>query len=143
MLGRSGAVPLTNCSHEVFVGVIWAMSCVMSSLVTVRTTSAGQDFDITQTITGNTFSTPFGIANGTFAWSSSCVKIAATITQSGNTTTVDLPDSVAAGTTVVIGVKYDANSIKGAGAPDPTTVHYDFETTGVAGSLVGLNLQIK
>ncbi len=56
---------------------------------------------------------------------------------------MDLADSVAAGTTVIIGIKYDANSLKGATAPDPTTVHYDFATTGVPGSSIGLNLQIK
>ncbi len=112
--------------------------------VTVQTTSAGQNFLITQTITTANFGTYFGLADGSFAYNTSCLKVDATITQSTNTTTVDLASSVPSGTTIIIGIKYNTGSVKGALAPSPTTtVHYDFETTGVSGSTEGLNLQKK
>ena len=42
-----------------------------------------------------------------------------------------------------IGIKYDASSVKGATAPSPTTVHYTFAMTGVAGSEQSLDLVKK
>jgi hypothetical protein len=33
--------------------------------------------------------------------------------------------------------------VKGATAPSPTTVHYDFSTTGVPGTTSGLDLKKK
>jgi len=61
-----------------------------------------------------------------------------TITQNGNTTTVSFNAPTAG--TYIIGVKYDSKSVVGATAPNPTTVHYDYATTGVPGSTSGLNL---
>jgi len=42
--------------------------------------------------------------------------------------------------TYIISIKYDSKSIAGCNAPNPTTVHYDFATTGVPGSTSGLDL---
>ena len=42
--------------------------------------------------------------------------------------------------TYIISIKYDSDSLKGASAPSPTTVHHDFSTTGVPGSTSGLDL---
>jgi hypothetical protein len=43
----------------------------------------------------------------------------------------------------VIGIKYDAASVKGFNTPSPTTVHYDFQLTGVPASVEGLDLVKK
>ncbi len=76
--GTASDLPSNEPQYSLKNGVILQVNPgVFFYWVTVTTTSAGQDFQVTQTITGNTFSTPFGIANGTFAWSSSCVKLAA------------------------------------------------------------------
>ena len=64
----------------------------------------------------------------------------ATITQSGNVTTITFSSSDAG--TYFIGVKYDPGSIKGKTAPSPTTVNYAF-SMGLPGSLSGLSVVKK
>ena len=46
--------------------------------------------------------------------------------------------------TFYIGIKYDSGSVVGQTAPGGNgTIHYAFDTTGVAGSAQGLNLVKK
>ena len=45
--------------------------------------------------------------------------------------------------TFYIGIKYDASSVKNIPAPNPTTTHYEFATSGVSGSTQGLDLVKK
>ena len=64
-----------------------------------------------------------------------------TITQNPNTGTVTVSFNAPVAGTYIISIKYDSKSIVGLPAPSPTTtVHYDFATTGVAGSTNGLDL---
>jgi hypothetical protein len=42
--------------------------------------------------------------------------------------------------TYVIGIKYNAWSVKSFAAPSPTTVHYTFQLDALATSLKGLDL---
>ena len=106
--------------------------------VSVTAPAGNNTFTITQTITTGNFSTFFDMASGSQVFSSNCGSVPDTITQNGNTTTVSFNAPTAG--TYIIGVKYDSKSVVGATAPNPTTVHYDYATTGVPGSTSGLNL---
>jgi len=106
--------------------------------VSVTAPAGSNTFTITQTITTGNFSTFFDMASGSAVFSSNCGSVSNTITQNGNTTTVTFNAPTAG--TYIIGIKYDSKSIVGATAPNPPTVHYSFETTGVSGSISGLDL---
>lgn len=112
--------------------------------VSVTATNTGSNtFTINQSITtGNFDSHFFSQASGSFVYTAGCTKINATITTSGGVTTISFNGT--AGTTYVIGIKYDATSVVGFAAPSPgTTVHYDFSTAGVPGSTSGVDLVKK
>jgi hypothetical protein len=109
--------------------------------VTVTATAGQNQFVIHPNITTGNFSTYFAVASGSSAYRSDCVKLNTQITQSGADTTVRF-NAGSAGT-YIIGIKYSANSVVGASAPSPTTVHYDISTNGVAGSTDGLDLMKK
>jgi len=99
-------------------------------------------FTIEQKITSGNFSTYFGMASGSAVFNASCTKVgSALISQSGAFTTISFDGTTDA--TYFIGIKYDSGSVKGQTAPDPTTVHYTFETQGIAGSTEGLDLKKK
>ena len=94
---------------------------------------------ITQTITTGNFNTFFaGIGNGSNVFDSNCVRLERAGRQSGNTVQVKF-NAPAAGT-YYIGINSSAQSLIGEPAPSPTTVHYDFTTTGVPDSTSGLDL---
>jgi hypothetical protein len=64
-----------------------------------------------------------------------------TITQNPTTGAVTVQFNAPTAGTYIISIKYDSKSIVGNPAPAPgTTVHYNFATTGVAGSTQGLDL---
>jgi hypothetical protein len=112
--------------------------------IKVTATAGSNTFTINQTITtGNFDSHFFNSTSGSNVFTSSCtaVKPAPTISTSNGVTTVTFTASTAG--TYIIGVKYDAGSVKGFAAPNPTTVHYDFEITSIPGSKQGLNLVKK
>ena len=104
------------------------------------TAPAGNNiFRITQTITTGNFNTFFaGIGNGSNVFDSNCVSLQRTGSQIGNTVQVRF-NAPAAGT-YFIGINFIAQSLLGQPAPSPTTVHYDFTTTGVPDSTSGLDL---
>ena len=60
------------------------------------------------------------------------------VSQSGDTVRVRF-NAPAAGT-YFIAINFSAQSLLGQPAPSPTTVHYDFTTTGVPDSTSGLDL---
>jgi hypothetical protein len=112
--------------------------------VTVTATVTGTNtFTIDQAITTSNFDSHFfSQANGSFVYSSGCTKIGSSINTSSGITTVTFQG--VAGTTYIIGVKYDATSVKGFTAPSPgTTVHYTFTLTGFPSSTEGLDLVKK
>jgi len=104
------------------------------------TAPAGDNvFRITQTITTGNFDTFFaGIGNRSSVFDSNCVSLQRTVRQRGNTATVNF-NAPAAGT-YFIAIAFDARSLVGEPAPHPTTVHYEFTTTGVPHSTSGLDL---
>jgi hypothetical protein len=106
------------------------------------TASAGSNtFTITETITTANFSTPFLLGGGSGVFTSNCNNLSGTITQNTTTGTVTVTFNAPTAGTYIIGLKYNSKSIAGAPAPSPTTtVHYDFNTTGVPGSTSGLDL---
>jgi hypothetical protein len=108
------------------------------------TASAGSNtFTIDQSITTSNFDSHyFNKASGSNVFTSNCtaLKPTPTITQTGARTTITF---TAAAGTYVIGIKYDAASVKGFNTPSPTTVHYDFQLTGVPASVEGLDLVKK
>jgi hypothetical protein len=117
--------------HNTFPGVFFYW-------VAVTAPAGNNTFTITQTITTGNFSTFFGIASGSNVFDSNCNSVHPTISQSGNTTTVTF--SAPTTGTYYIGIKYDTSSVVGQPAPSPTTVHYNFMTTGVPGSTSGIDL---
>ena len=94
---------------------------------------------VTQTITTGNFNTFFaGKGNGSNVFDSNCVSLQRAGSQSGDTATVKF-NAPAAGT-YFIAINFNAQSLLGQPAPSPTTVHYDFTTTGVPDSTSGLDL---
>jgi hypothetical protein len=69
---------------------------------------------------------------------SNCHDVHGMFMQNGGTVTVTF-NAPAAGT-YYIQLKYKTNSVNHEPAPSPTTVHYEFMTTGVPGSTSGLDL---
>ena len=108
--------------------------------VRVTVPAGPQVFTITQIITtGNVPPPPFfDLASGSNVFDSNCNSVGPTITQVANTTTVTFTAPSAG--TYFISIKYNPHSVVGAPAPNPTTVHYNFNTTGVPGSTSGLDL---
>jgi hypothetical protein len=103
--------------------------------------SGGGSYTITQNITSGNFSTKFNLAAGSAVFNANCVKVnQASITQNADgSVTVTFSGTG----TFYIGIKYDTGSVKNQTAPNPSTVHYEFSTTGVAGSTNGLDLKLK
>lgn len=108
--------------------------------VSVTVPAGNNVFTVTQTITTGNFTGTFDIASGSNVFNSSCNSTSNNMTQAANgTVTVSFNAPVAG--TYIISIKYDSKSIVGLPAPSPgTTVHYDFDTTGVPGSTSGLDL---
>ena len=107
--------------------------------VTVTAPAGDNIFRITQTITTGNFNTFFaGIGNGSNVFDSNCVSLQRSGSQIGNTVQVRF-NAPAAGT-YFIAINFIAQSLLGQPAPSPTTVHYDFTTTGVPDSTSGLDL---
>ena len=113
--------------------------------VRVTAPAGSNTFTITQTITtGNFASVIVDIANGSNVFNSSCASVHPRITQNATTGTVTVTFNAPTAGTYFISIKYNAQSVAGKPAPSPgTTVHYDFTTTGVAGSTSGLDLVLK
>jgi hypothetical protein len=106
------------------------------------TVPAGNNiFTITEAITTGNFTTKFALANGgNNVFNSSCIAQSETMTQNTTTGTVTVSFNAPTAGTYIISLKYDTGSVKGATAPTPTTVHYNFSTTGVPGSTQGIDL---
>jgi len=109
--------------------------------VAVTVPAGNNVFTVTQTITTGNFTGKFDFASAQNVFNSSCNAVSSTITQNPNTGTVTVSFNAPVAGTYIISIKYDSKSIVGLPAPSPTTtVHYDFATTGVAGSTSGLDL---
>jgi hypothetical protein len=113
--------------------------------VKVTAPAGSNTFTITQTITTGNFDSFFvDIANGSNVFNSNCVSVHPRITQNPTTGTVTVQWNAPTAGTYIISIKYNSQSLVGKPAPSPgTTVHYDFMTTGVAGSTSGLDLVLK
>ena len=126
-------------NYKVSNGVIGQVNPgVFFYFVRVTVPAGSNTVTITQTITTGNFNTFFNIASGSNVFDSNCNSQHPTITQNGNTTVVSW--STLTADTFIIGIKYDPTSLVGAPAPNPTTVHYNFTTTGVLNSTSGLDL---
>jgi Prealbumin-like fold domain len=108
--------------------------------VKVTTTGGLTIFTIDQEITTGNFSTYFAPTSGSAVFDGNCVKVASQLSVSNGDVTVRF--NAPAGT-YFIGIKYTTGTVVGQTAPNPSTVHYTFETTGVAGSNQGLDLVKK
>jgi uncharacterized repeat protein (TIGR01451 family) len=108
--------------------------------VKVGATAGSNSKVIDQTITSGNFSTLFALASGSAVYDTNCVKISKpTFSQSSGTITATW--NAASAGTYYLAVKLDASSVQRKAAPSPgTSVHYDFSTTGISGSLAGINL---
>jgi len=93
----------------------------------------------------------FSIASGSITFNSSCTNVKGTFSQSLRTNTtrsaVTATFTAPSAGTYVISVKFNAQSVDGKTAPNPSTVGYSFTASGaagdVAGSTQGLNLVKK
>jgi hypothetical protein len=109
--------------------------------VSVTAAAGNNSFTITQTITTGNFTGLFDFASGSNVFNSNCNSVSDTITQNPTTGAVTVQFNAPTAGTYIIGIKYDSKSIVGDPAPSPgTTVHYNFETTGVPGSISGFDL---
>jgi len=109
--------------------------------VSVTVPAGNNVVTVTQTITGvNTFTCKFDFASAQNVFNSNCTAVSSTIAQNAATGTVTVSFNAPVAGTYIISIKYDSKSIVGCNAPNPTTVHYDFATTGVPGSTQGLDL---
>jgi hypothetical protein len=109
--------------------------------VSVTVPAGNNSFTITEAITTGNFSTPFLLGGGSNVFNSSCGSVSETITQNTGTGAVSVSFNAPVAGTYIISLKYNSKSVAGATAPSPgTTVHYNFATTGVAGSTSGLDL---
>ena len=106
--------------------------------VSVTAAAGNNTFKITQTITTGLSTFLTAKKNGIRVFDSDCVSLERSARQSGDTVTVRF-NSPSAGT-YYIGITFDADSLLGAPAPNPETVHYDVATTGVPDSTSGLDL---
>jgi len=140
------AQTLSGLQYSLKNGVINQVSPgVFFYWVKVTVPAGANNFTITETITTGNFSTPFALANGgNNVFNNNCNGVSNTITQNTTTGTVTVSFNAPTAGTYIISLKYDAGSVKGAAAPSPTTtVHYDFNTTGVPGSTSGIDLAPK
>jgi hypothetical protein len=108
--------------------------------VAVTAPAGSNTFTITQTVTTGNSPGIFNFASGSSVFTSNCNSLSETITQNTTTGAVTVAFNAPTAGTYIIGIKYDSKSIVGATAPNPPTVNYAFETTGVSGSISGLNL---
>jgi hypothetical protein len=130
---------LNSLSYKVRNGVINQVSPgVFFYWVRVTAPAGSNTFTITQTITTGNFNTFFDMASGSNVFDSDCNSAHPTITQNGDTTTVQW--NAAAAGTYFISIKYDPHTVIGSPAPNPTTVHYNFTTNLVPGSTSGIDL---
>jgi hypothetical protein len=142
-----GAATLSTLSYTVKSGKVNQVSPgVFFYWIKVTATAGSNTFTINQAITSsnNNFNHFFTSTSGSNVFTSSCtaVKPAPTISTSNGITTVTFTASTAG--TYIIGVKYDAGSVKGFPAPSTnTTVDYTFQIPTVPGSLQGLSLVKK
>ena len=105
--------------------------------VAVTVPAGNNTFTISQTITTGNFNTLFRMDKSK-VFDSNCRDVHGMFTQNGGTVTVTF-NAPAAGT-YSIGLQYKTDSVNHKPAPSPTTVHYEFMTTGVPGSTSGLDL---
>src|SRR5262249_17867863 len=107
--------------------------------VAVTVPAGSNTFTVTQTITTGNFNTLFNIEKPmSKVFDSNCHDAHGMFTQNGGTVTVTF-NAPAAGT-YYIQLKFKTDAINHKPAPSPTTVHYEFMTTGVPGSTSGLDL---
>jgi hypothetical protein len=108
--------------------------------------SAPGTYTINQSITTANFTTLFAVAAGSSVFNSACNTVAGnTITQSSGLGAVTVTFSSASSGPFYIGIKFSTSNVVGKTAPpsNNSTVHYQYSTTGVAGSTSGLDLVRK
>jgi hypothetical protein len=111
--------------------------------VKVTAPAGSNTFVVNQTITTGNFSTLFALASGSNVYNSSCTNVHGTFTQSsinGTTGTVTVTFNAPTAGVYYISIKFSTMSVMGKTAPNPSTVGYSYDTTGVPGSTSSLNL---
>jgi hypothetical protein len=138
---RGTAQTLSSVNYSVQNGVIHNVNPgVFFYWVKVTAPAGNNTFTITQTITTGNFTTLFDKASGSDVFDSNCNSVGPTITQDPTTKAVTVQWNAPTAGTYFIGIKYDPHTVVGMPAPSPTTVHYQFMTTGVPGSTSGIDL---
>jgi predicted extracellular nuclease len=142
----NGTAPtLTQITYGANKGKINAVSEGSFSYWAEVTAAAGSNtFTIDQEITTGNFTTLFALASGSNVFKASCsggIKATfAQVTTSGSAGAVTVSFIAPTAGTYEINVKLSTNTVKGGTPPSPTTVHYLFSTSGVAGSARALDL---
>lgn len=139
------AATLTEITFAVNKGKINTLSeGAFSYWVTVTAAAGSNTFTINQSITTGNFTTLFLLASGSNVFKAGCAGgLKPTFSQSsttGSSGTVTVSFNAPTAGTYHINLKFSTNTVKGKVAPTPTTVHYLFSTTGVAGSERALDL---
>jgi uncharacterized protein len=139
------ATTLTEITYAVNKGKINTLSeGAFSYWVTVTAAAGSNTFTINQSITTGNFTTLFLLASGSNVFKAGCAGgLKPTFSQSsttGSSGTVTVSFNAPTAGTYHINLKFSTNTVKGKAAPTPTTVHYLFSATGVAGSERALDL---
>jgi predicted extracellular nuclease len=139
------AATLTQITYGVNKGKLNALSeGAFSYWVTVTAVAGSNTFTINQSITTGNLTTQFGVASGSQVFKSNCAGgLKPTFSQSstsGSASIVTVSFNAPTAGTYHVNLKFSTNTVKGQAAPTPTTVHYVFSTTGVAGSERALDL---
>jgi O-glycosyl hydrolase len=107
------------------------------------TASAGTNtFVIPQTITTGNFSTRFGLnSTGSNVQTGTCGSVSGeTITAAPGNGSFTAQWNAASAGTYIIKLRLSTTAVRNQPVPNPSTVHYEFSTTGVSGSTSGIDL---
>jgi hypothetical protein len=141
------ASTLSTINYTVKNGLINSTSPgVFFYWVKVTAVAGSNTFVVNQSITSGNFSKLFAIASGSTVYNSSCTNVHGMFSQTstdGTSDTVTVTFKASTAGTYYIAIKFSTSTVVGKTAPNPTTVNYSYNTTGVPGSTSSINLSKK
>ena len=137
------ALTLGSATYTVRSGAIYKVTPAgFVYWVSVAASAGANTFVIPQSITTGNFSTLFGLAStGSNVQTGACRAVSGeTITPAAGNSSFTVSWNAPSAGTYVIKLKLTTSTVRNQPAPNPSTVHFQFSTNGVAGSTSGLDL---
>ena len=97
--------------------------------------------EIDQAITSGNFSQKFTLGSGSKVLTPACANVKNPAIAAGPNGSVTVDFNAASAGTYYVAVRYLVSAVNGKTEPNPTTVHYELSTAGVAGSTSGIDLK--